>query len=260
MGRYTPIRITKNDIAEYQRLVRNSKAKIRRTNKNYGIDLTSEIELPSMESFKTRNEFNKWKGEVKKFTNRANANYQFKKNEYGVVASVKEINEIKKNTKKAQKIAEKLQKEVANKPFISGGKEQSTIGQQMMMMGKPNTGGIYRPPDFNFDKIRSRKHLEEKKENIEERADPRFIDKRSEKLKNTYMQMVSQAYNSDADELISELEKISATDFYELFLMHEELQFDYEYTEEQSEANLAKKMAIIERYKSGKINMDLRGF
>ena len=168
MRRFTPIRITKNDAEEYRRLVRNSKAKIRRTSKNYGVDLSDEVELPSLDQFKTRKEFNEWKESVSNFTNRANTEYQFKKNEYGVVASKKEINQIERDTKRAQKIAEELQKKASEKPFISGGKEQGTVGQRMMQMGKPNTAGIYRPPDFNFDKIRSKKQLEEKKNTISE--------------------------------------------------------------------------------------------
>jgi hypothetical protein len=37
------IRISKNDEQEYKRLVRNAKAKMRRLQKQHGIDLTNEI-------------------------------------------------------------------------------------------------------------------------------------------------------------------------------------------------------------------------
>jgi hypothetical protein len=42
------IRISKNDEQEYKRLVRNAKAKMRRLQKQHGIDLTDEISLPSL--------------------------------------------------------------------------------------------------------------------------------------------------------------------------------------------------------------------
>lgn len=241
-------------------MVRNSKAKIRRTSKNYGVDLSDEVELPTLDQFKTRKEFNEWKESVYNFTNRANTEYQFKKNEYGVVASKKEINQIERDTKKAQKIAEELQKKASEKPFISGGKEQGTVGQRMMQMGRPNTGGIYRPPDFDFDKIRTKKQLQEKKKNMEERSDPDFVDKRAERLKENYIKLLGEKYNSDADDLIDSIRSIPGGDFYELFLMYEELQFEFEYTEEQTKANLERKMGIIQSYHDGKINMDLKGF
>ncbi|WP_238629291.1 hypothetical protein, partial [Klebsiella pneumoniae] len=73
MPRNRPIRITRNDKKEFSRLAKNAKAKIRRTLKNYGIDLTGDVFIPeSIESFGTRKGFNKWKESVSSFTNPAN--------------------------------------------------------------------------------------------------------------------------------------------------------------------------------------------
>lgn len=238
----------------------NTKAKINRTIKNYDVDLSSEIRLPKLEDFKTRKEFNRWKEEVRQFTNRSNTKYQFQKNEFGVVASKREINEAKRATKQAQRIAKNLQKETAKKPLIVNGKKEGTLGQRMQQMGKPNVDGIYIPKDFEFDKIRTREQFELKSESMNKRAQPDYIDKRQVAMKENYLKMIAENYNSDGDNLIEEIKKISPSDFFELFLMHEELQFDFEYTEEQTEMNLQKKMSIIEGFKQGKINMDLKGF
>src|SRR5690606_23216478 len=107
----TPIRITKNDRKEYARLVRNTKAKIRRTAKNYGIDLSNQIQIPSIEEFRSREHFNEWKNKQHSFTSLSNRNFQFKKNEFGVVASKRELDIIDQNTRRAQAIADKLRKE-----------------------------------------------------------------------------------------------------------------------------------------------------
>lgn len=241
-------------------MVRNTKAKIRRTHKNYGVDLSDEIDIPSIENFKTRKEYNEWKEKVDSFTNRNNLNYQFKKNDYGVVASKKELNQIERATKQAQRVADELREKANKKPFISGGKEQGTVGQRMLQMGRPNTAGIYRPPDFDFDKIRSKKQLEEKKKNMEERSNPNFIDERAERLKQNYYETLEKFFNSDADDLIDRIKEIPADDFFELFLQFDEFQFDFLYTEEQSQNTLNKLMSVIEQYNDGKINMDLKGF
>lgn len=241
-------------------MVKNSKAKIGRTSKKYGIDLSEEINLSSIDSFKTRKEFNEWKESVKSFTNRANTNFQFQKNEHGLVASKKKINEIARATKQAQKVADKLTKKAKEKPFISGGKQQGTVGQRMQQMNKPNTAGIYRPPDFDFDKIRSEKQLNEKQANMEERSNPNFVNKRVEQLKENYYKTLEEHFNSDADSLVERLKNIPAEDFFELFLMYDEFQFDFLYTEEQSQNTLNKLESVVEQYDSGKVNMDLKGF
>lgn len=260
MARPKRIRITKNDVSEYKRLAKNTQAKISRTYKKYGVDLSSEISTPKLEDFKTRKEYNKWKEEVRQFTNRANTKYQFVKNEYGVVASKQEINKVKRETKQAQNVAKRLQKETAKKPFISGGKKQGTLGQRMMQMGKPSVDGIFIPKDFEFDKIRSREQFELKSESMNKRAQPDYLDKRQITMKENYLKLIDEKYNSDGETLKEEIEKINPADFFELFLMHDELQFEYEYTEEQTEANLQKKLSIIESFKEGKVNMDLKGF
>ena len=241
-------------------MARNANSKLKRTAKNYGIDLSDEIQIPKQSDFKTRKEYNQWKEQIRDFTNRNNTKYQFQKNEYGVVASKREINEAKRATKQAQRIADKMSKKMAKKPFHSGGKVQGTVEQRMLQMGKPNVGGIYRPPNFDFNKIRSRKQFTEKLENMKERSNPNFIDARSQRLKENYYRTLEEHFNSDADNLIDEIKQIPADDFFELYLMYDEFQFDYIYTEEQSQATLTKLESVVEAYKNGKINMDLKGF
>ena len=112
MARPPRIRITQNDRAEFARLARNAKAKVRRTFKNYGIDLTGEVDIPTLDDFKTRKQFNEWREKVESFTNRNNLNYQFVKNDFGVSASKKELNDIARDVKKAQRLADQKIKEI----------------------------------------------------------------------------------------------------------------------------------------------------
>lgn len=264
MARIKPIRLSKSDRAEYQRLVKNTRAKIRRTKKKFGVDLSDEVPLPPLGSFKTREEFNEWKDAQRRFTNRDNWAYQFVKNKYGVVASRKEIRQTELMTEVAQRRAESILRDAQKKPFISGGKEQGTVGQRMWMLGRENAGGVYVPPKFDFDKMQSRSQFQKRKENIEERAKSDFLDRRSETMKENFMKILELSFHSGADELVEELKNIPGRDFFEMYLMFDEFDFRLYDSEGQNvdadEGTVAQMMTYVERYKRGKINMDLRGF
>lgn len=264
MERFTPIRISNKDKQEYQKLVRNSKAKIRRTHNKYGIDLSSEVNLPKLKDFKTRNQFNEWKEQQSSFLNRGNLKYQFKKNPYGVVASKKEILQVERDTKKAQRVAEKIQKQASNKPFISAGKQQGTVGQRMTMMAKPSLAGISRPPDFKFDSIRTREHFIKKKDNMARRVDDGYYDEKKEKMLSNFIDILGLSFNSQADTLIDELQNINAHDFFEIYLMFDEFDFDLFDSDGQmvnaDEGTINQMLTYLEQYENGDINMDLKGF
>jgi ribosomal protein S10 len=242
-------------------LARNSKEKIKRTVKKYGIDLSSEIYIPtSIDEFKTREDFNKWKQQMKSFTNRANQSFQFRKNEYGVVASVKDINEAKRNVKKAKSLAEKRKKEVEKLPFISGGKEQGSVGQQLAQMKKADVEGLDSVKDFDFNAFKNQRHLNERLERLKQRADEKFFNKQQEQMKRNWLDKLSDIFNSDSEEIYRRFEAIPADDFYELFLMYDEMKFSFFYTldTDEMDGHLQRLDSYIERYYRGQINMDLK--
>jgi len=226
--------------------------------------LSNETELPDIESFGSRSEYNKWKEKQQSFTNRANTKYQFKKNVYDVVASKKRLREIEKATKEAQRLAIHMTENATNKPFISGGKEQGTVGQRMLQMGKPNLAGITIPKDFDFNKVRNQQRLNQIEENMGKRSDPKHFDKRMETMKQNFMDILGFSYNSDADELIEKIRGIPTDDFYEMYLMFDEFDFDLYSSENISavtdENNIDKMLSYITRYYRGDIDGKLKGF
>lgn len=259
MANKPPIRIRNKDVMEYRRLRRNTQAKIRRTKKNYGIDLTNEVDTPKLDSFQTRDEFNAWKNRQKSFTNPSNLHYQFKKNPQGVVANKAEIQQAERRTKRAQEIADSVRKQTEGKPFISGGKQKSTYGKQQQMLGKPNYGGIVRPSDFDFENFESRRGFEKRLESMERRSNVSELESRMETMKQNYIEKLAKTFNSDSDQVRKRVQDMPAKDYYEMTLMYEEMQFDKPYIEDSSHF-LNKVSGYLDRYERGDVDLDLKMF
>lgn len=248
--------VGKKTKALYEKELRNTKSKINRVRKKYGVDLTNEIELPSLESFSSRKEMNAWVRKVQSFRNRGNLDYQFVQNEYGVTASKKEIFEIKENTRKAQRLADEKIASMQNLPFISGGKQQHTVGMQ-----RPNKSGITRPKDFNFDTVRNRQRLKDIQESTRSKSTKDYYDKRNKVMMDNFIDILKLSFHSGADKLIEELEKINPDDFYEIYLMFDEFDFSLFDSEGQmvtaDEGTIAQMLSYVKAFNNGEIDLSL---
>lgn len=264
MAKITPIRIRKKDREEYKRLVRNSRAKINRIKKNYGIDVSSDVKIPSLDDFTTRQEYNAWKEQQQKFTSRTNLDYQFIKNKYDVVISKREKQEIERDTKKAQRLAKEMLKDVDKRAFVSGGKKQGTVGQRMLQVDKPNLTGIYVPADFNFDAIPTRSAFDSRKANIRSRTDRKTFDERKERMKDNFIRAVEGSFNSEANKLIKELGKLSGSEFYDMWLSFNEFDFQDFDSDGQNvdadEGQINQMLSYLEQYEKGQIDLPLINF
>lgn len=270
MAKYARLRITKNDRREYAKLAKNAKAKIKRTAKNHAsIDL-SHIDIPSLDSFNTRDEFNQWKRQTESFLDRGNWLYQFVKNKNGVSISRSELNKLERKTKLAQEKAQKQLKQAEKLPFIAGGKQYGTVGDRINQMANTNELGIYVPPDFNFDAIQNLSQLNMKRQSIEKRVNPTEIDKRMDQMKGNFISVLEASFNSDAEELIEKLRNVPSDDFLEMYYMFEEFDFalyrsdpDESMSEEARDTGLndvSQMLAYIDAYEKGNLNFDLKGF
>lgn len=243
-------------------MVSNAKAKIRRTNKKYGVDLHGDVALPKLENFSSREVFNRWKDEIKSFTNRNNQQFQFEKNQYGVVANKKRLREIRRHTKEAQELAKRQIEEIKNKPVMIDGKQVSTVGQEMMKMKKPKAG-ISVPNDFDFSSIRTQQRLEQVEQSMIRKTNRNYYDRRMEQMKTNFLVMLAECFNSDANELIQKIMKMSAEDFYELYLMNEEFNFEEYYNNKDLDMKpeqINDMMNIVENYEEGNVDFSLKGF
>lgn len=246
-------------------MARNAKSKIKRTQKNYGVDLSEVVDIPtSVESFGTRKEFNEWKKKVNSLTNRSNLNYQYVKNDYGLVITKKELQQAKVYEKRAKANAKKMKAKIKDKPFWSGGvKQDITVLERNTMLQRPDILGTETVPTLNFPAIDRKSRLFNKMNNLEKRSKPDYFDKRMEQMKENYMEMMRKTFNSDADFLIEKLKDIPAQDFYEMYMMFDEIDFNHYYTEDEEGEDVGQLGMInsyIEKYKKGEVDMTLKGF
>lgn len=263
MAKFTPIRITKNDRAEHARLVRNTKAKIRRTQRNHGIDLSDEVSTPSIEEFSTRKHYNKWKEEQRSFTNRANLGYQFQTNKYGFTASKREIQQMERDTRIVRSRADEKVKELSKLPTMKNAEQSGKMKDRITQIGRSNATGITKPPEFDFKKVTDRSHFKRKQEAVERRLDQGYFAERAKTMKGNFVQKLLEQFNSDADEVSRKIENMDNNEFYEMYIMNKtDIDFDYLYTEDpQQNRDFAQKIEdAVDKYQSGNVNRDLEGF
>lgn len=254
-------------------MAKNAKAKVNRTLKNHKIDLSSEINIPNIDDFTTRAEFNAFKRQVNSFLDRGNWKYSFIKNKNGVSISRKEKNELERKTKIAQQKAKKRLKEAEKLPFIAGGKQYGTVGDRITQMANTNELGIYVLKDFNFDAIQNQSQLRMKRNQIEKKVNPDEINKTMTTMQRNFITVLEHSFNSDAEELIEKLKHIPADDFLEMYYMFEEFDFALYRSPKDDDslyhpevigqdhlADVSQMLAYVDAYESGSLNFDMKGF
>jgi hypothetical protein len=244
-------------------MVKNSKAKIRRTFKNYGIDLSGEVDLPDLESFQTRKQFNEWKEKQSSFTNRNNLHYQFIKNDKGVSASKALINKIQRDTKTAQRIADKKIEEI-NK--LSNTPQGERLAQRRFLSGREqNVTGISRPRDFNFNNIHSHRQLMDRAENARKKSTPDYYDERNETMRNNFVEILELSFNSDVSDVVDMIKQMNPDDFYELYLIYFDT-FDFALYDSEGQnvdadqGTIEEMKGYLEAYFNGEIDLSLKNF
>jgi hypothetical protein len=207
------IRISKNDEQEYKRLVRNAKAKMRRLQKQHGIDLTAEISLPSLSSFQTRKAFNNFKEDINKFNKGLKNDYKIVKNEQGVAFTKKEVKKYEKKQKEAIELAEQHYAKT------------KTENQKIFL--KPSNLDIPRKIDLND--IKTRENFKTRMENLTKRSNPDYFNERDELFKTNYIKSILGSFNERevVNEIVELIQAIPADRFYDIYKEHNEY-FDFE--------------------------------
>ena len=231
----TPIKIRKKDIEDYKRIARNIKSKINRTQKNYGVDISSEINLPSLESFKTRSEFNAFKDYASKL--KYNQSLQFVKNKQGVVARKSDVNKLVRKQNAIINERKKLKKRIDKLPVIMD-KIKLTVGERQLGLSekeKRRRGYTRVPKKFNFNEMQSQEMYNKRKKQIEEKSDYKTEEKLRD-MKANYMRTVNESLNHDGYEIVKAINEMPDIQFYEMYMQNEsDFGFEVWYTEEEDQ-------------------------
>lgn len=269
------------DVNEAKRLVQNARAKQRRVEKKYGVESAPDTDLPEkysrldrdfIRTFGERDEFNKWKAGMESYTDRSNREQQYVKGKYGVVTTKADIDSIQAKTTQAQTQAQTQIDAKKDIPFTSRGEDYGTVGERAGHMGEGDIMEVYVPDDFDIDKVRNKQRLDDIRESMERRSAPEYFDERQEKMKENFIQELYDSFHSDADELVKELDQVSAKDFYDMYVRFDEFDFDMFYPPDavdevhesqimgQQLDDINQMLSYVKGYKEGKFNTDLAGF
>jgi hypothetical protein len=215
------IRISKNDEQEYKRLVRNAKAKMRRLQKQHGIDLTNEISLPSLSSFQNRKEFNHFKEDINKFNKGLKNDYKIVKNDQGIAFTKKEIKIYERKQKEAIQLAEEHYAKT------------KTENQKIFL--KPSNLDIPRKIDLND--IKTRENFKTRMENLTKRSNPDYFNERDELFKTNYIKSILGSFNERevVNEIVELIQAIPADRFYDIYKEYIDY-FDFELFDSEGQA------------------------
>lgn len=256
-------RLTGKDKEEYARLTKNSKNKLKRLSKKFGAEkvaeVTTDITLPSINSFTGRKEFNAWKDKQTKFTRRGNMRYQFETNDKGVLLSKQEISQMTRQVKRIQKRIETENKRLSELPFIQGGKQYGTVGNRMgLLKHDSDVTNLNAPLDFNVNRFRDRKSVDRRLDDLDRMAERDYLTKRRAQVKENFIFTLERSFNSDAEKLVERIRQIDSDDFYEMFLMYEEIDFKLYDSDGHGKDNMATETTLsridtyVDRYEKDK--------
>lgn len=210
-------RLSAKQKTDFERLKKNVKSKISRVKKNFGIDISGEIEIPSLTSFKTYEELNEWKEKASSITNRNNIRYKFKKNEHGLAFSVFEQRQGEKLFKEAKRQREKEIKRLEQKPFIVNGQVAGNRLQKGLIMDRPSNAKLGKLEPFDINNFRTRMGLENRLEKLKDLATGETYAKRLVKMKESWLETIRLVFHDMADDIVDRIEEMSPDDFYEFY-------------------------------------------
>lgn len=201
---------------QYKQLAKKVEAKVKRIQKNYGVDLTNELKIPEFSKMNSKQRTEQ-KEKMKSFTNPYNPKYRFRKNEYGLVMSQAEIDRANRNTSLIQRKVDKMTKEIESKQIIGSKRNVGDINRIVKHTAAERLG-ITRPEKFNFNQWRDRKRLDRRLELLEKKARGNYYDEKFDQLKENVIVKLDTLFNNfTSDEIVSLLRQLSPEEFSEFY-------------------------------------------
>lgn len=219
------IRIRKSDVERIKKLNASARRKQRRLKNEFGVEIN--IDIKKVNDFSTREQFNNYVQSLENFTYRNR--YRYVKNEYGVVISRKQYNEIRKETERINKIYEQRRKRLDKMPFTSRGKKTYETVKDRRLMGDVRFNE-FRKRTFRFEKFRNKSELNAFVNNLSIKLKPDYFSKKDILYKQNYIKALQNVYGTLADDIIEIVEKMNTSQFIDIFYSEDigEIGFHYD--------------------------------
>lgn len=219
------VRLTNKD-KEKLRKINNS---VRRKNKqmdNYDLDFY----LPTLPISKvtSRKQLNEYYDTARRYTR--GYGFKFKKNNYGVVASYREIAQAKRLANEVTKERQKRLMKIAPEEFKTRGKPTGSSIMQRKLMGDSRYD-VYDPVKFRFGSLRNRKQFENRVESLANQLNPEYIAKKNEQLKENLIKAISTNWGKDGKKATDYIKSLSPDEVLEEFMSEDIFEFSYIYDE-----------------------------
>lgn len=219
------VRLTNKD-KEKLRKINNS---VRRKNKqmdNYDLDFY----LPTLPISKvtSRKQLNEYYDTARRYTR--GYGFKFKKNNYGVVASNREIAQAKRLANEVTKERQKRLMKIAPQEFKTRGKPTGSSIMQRKLMGDSRYD-VYDPVKFRFGSLRNREQFENRVESLANQLNPEYITKKNEQLKENLIKAISTNWGKDGKKATDYIKSLSPDEVLKEFMSEDIFEFSYIYDE-----------------------------
>lgn len=221
------MRITKKMKDEYKKIKEATRRKVRNTVKNQGaiihdiqngevvtFDIRSKLNLPSIESFKSKKDFDEWMYEQRKFTSGRSPHAKFFKNDKGVVFT----DYAKLVLQNAENKAEKVRVRELKKLEAAGLSQK--LEQHEIMMARPSFSEM-RKIKVDFNMLWNKGDIERKLIGLIVKGSPEDYREKRERMQENFIDLIHRSFNSDGHDLAEMIGKLSPDEFYALYLTND---------------------------------------
>lgn len=218
--------IRNKDVERLKKLQTSARRKQRRLGNLF--DVNVNIDYTGITDFKSRKEFNKYVSQLEQFTDRSN--YRYIKNKHGLVVPRETYNELRKEVAQLNKENKKRLKKLEKQNFKSRGKDTQEKVKDRKLMGDTRYNE-FKPKEFNFDRFRNKKELEEYKESLKKKTHPKFYDSKAKRYKENYITGLENVFGKMAKKLIGKIKKMDTDEFMNLYYTEDiaNINFMYEF-------------------------------
>ena len=217
-------------VANYKKLTKSAKRKAQRISREYGIKTQFLEPLRTLESFTSRQEFEKYTRQLTRFTKDPAGQYKYKKLATGTVIPYKEYLEVKREQKRInKKLAETLKKKQEKEALERGKPTGQKVGQTLALANKKRWA-MLQPWRVGIDDIKNVDLLKKYLEKIS-RYKGNFQLARDRNYKKNYITALYNELGTDdrVKKIVNKINRMSLETFIDIYDREPDAHIDFIY-------------------------------